>query len=70
MNLKRFIDERLGDNLMPTAFHLIEVWKINAHRAGGYFNLLFFWAYPIAFFCMLPVSILFLMEAIFTPKKQ
>jgi len=52
--------------LCPTLFNLIEIWKSNSTRASGRFNFIFFWMYPIIAIVLLPVTLMALIEWIFS----
>jgi hypothetical protein len=47
---------------VPTIFDFPEMWDLNRSRAGGRFNLIFFWLYPIAAVILLPVTIFCFIE--------
>lgn len=46
----------------PTLFDLPELWCLNSTRAGGKFNMLFFWLYPILLPGMFLLTLLCLIE--------
>ncbi len=67
--MKTFL-ERAKDSggIFPTLFNFPKMWKLNASRCGGRFNLFFFWMYPVAAAMLLPFTVLCLIEVLLTPN--
>lgn len=51
-------DLKCMGGVIPTIFDLPEVWRLNRRDNGSWFNIVFFWFYPIVAILLLPFTIL------------
>jgi hypothetical protein len=57
---------KVKGGLFPGVFDIVELWKLNSSRCEGYFNKIFFLAYIPVFICVIPYTMLCLLEGFIT----
>lgn len=67
----RFLEKaRRAGGLFPTVFNIGEMWRLNQSRYAGWFNLLFFWMYPLVAIFLVPYTVMCLLHMTFKSDDQ